>query len=87
MRCGQQVKRSFFAEAVLFGVAAVSGFFRALGWRACRFYPSCSAYAGEAFRKKSFFSAAMLVSRRILRCHPFSSGGFDPVPPSFKRES
>ncbi len=45
----------------------------------CRFYPSCSSYAIEAIEKKGFFSGAYMVIRRLLRCHPFSEGGYDPV--------
>lgn len=47
---------------------------------ACRFYPSCSAYADEALRHHGLTRGAPLMVWRLCRCHPFSSGGFDPVP-------
>lgn len=47
----------------------------------CRFTPTCSAYALEAFTKRGFFVGAALSAWRILRCNPFSVGGYDPVPP------
>jgi hypothetical protein len=46
----------------------------------CRFQPTCSAYALEAFQKHNFFYAAFLTVWRILRCNPFVKGGYDPVP-------
>lgn len=46
----------------------------------CRFHPSCSAYAREAFLRHGFFHGFQLVLRRILRCHPWHPGGSDPVP-------
>ena len=46
----------------------------------CRFYPSCSQYALEALKVHRFPRALYLVAKRILRCHPFSAGGYDPVP-------
>ena len=46
----------------------------------CRFQPSCSAYAIEAFAKRGFFVGFGLTVWRILRCNPFSKGGYDPVP-------
>jgi putative membrane protein insertion efficiency factor len=46
----------------------------------CRFTPTCSAYAIEAFRKRGFFVGLILTVWRILRCNPFSKGGYDPVP-------
>ena len=46
----------------------------------CRFTPTCSAYAIEAFRKRGFFVGLILTVSRILRCNPFSRGGYDPVP-------
>lgn len=47
---------------------------------ACRFYPSCSDYATEAVELHGAFRGAILSTWRILRCQPFSRGGFDPVP-------
>ncbi len=46
----------------------------------CRFTPTCSAYALEAFTKRGFFVGLLLTVYRILRCNPFSKGGYDPVP-------
>ncbi len=46
----------------------------------CRFYPTCSAYAAEAFSTYRFFKALRLTLRRLLRCNPLCKGGYDPVP-------
>ncbi len=46
----------------------------------CRFVPSCSVYAEEAIRRHGAWRGARLAATRLLRCHPFRPGGFDPVP-------
>ena len=46
----------------------------------CRFQPTCSQYAKEALQKHSFFKAVLLISKRLLKCHPWGGFGYDPVP-------
>ena len=46
----------------------------------CRFTPTCSAYALEAFEKRGFFAGMALTLWRILRCSPLSPAGYDPLP-------
>ncbi|TGK18130.1 membrane protein insertion efficiency factor YidD [Leptospira fluminis] len=53
---------------------------------ACRFTPSCSEYALQAFHEYNFFQASFLSGKRILRCNPFFAAGEDPLPPNPKRK-
>jgi hypothetical protein len=48
--------------------------------RHCRFEPTCSAYALEAVERYGCVRGALFTSRRIMCCHPWHRGGFDPVP-------
>jgi len=48
--------------------------------RQCRFNPTCSEYAIEALERHGAARGAWLALRRVLRCHPWGGGGFDPVP-------
>ena len=47
---------------------------------ACRFHPTCSAYALEALERHGAAGGSLLTAGRLLRCHPFCRGGCDPVP-------
>jgi putative membrane protein insertion efficiency factor len=49
--------------------------------QACRFQPTCSSYAIDAVELYGVRRGGWMALRRLLRCHPFSAGGFDPVPP------
>jgi putative membrane protein insertion efficiency factor len=55
----------------------------------CRYYPSCSAYALRAVEVHGAIKGSWLAGRRLLRCHPWTSGGYDPVPgtPEFAEEA
>ena len=46
----------------------------------CRYVPSCSVYAEEAVRRHGGGKGLRLAAARVLRCHPFRPGGYDPVP-------
>lgn len=47
--------------------------------KTCRFYPTCSQYALEAFNKYGLLKGFYLSVKRILKCHPFHPGGYDPI--------
>jgi putative membrane protein insertion efficiency factor len=49
---------------------------------ACRYEPSCSAYAADAVTRHGALKGSFLAARRLCRCGPWTQGGYDPVPPS-----
>lgn len=51
----------------------------------CRFQPTCSSYAIQAVERFGVWRGGSLALRRILRCHPFNPGGYDPVPEADNR--
>ena len=51
----------------------------------CRFHPTCAVFAAESVRAHGAVRGSWLAVGRLLRCHPFNPGGFDPVPPSRRR--
>ena len=51
----------------------------------CRFYPSCSCYAETAIGRFGVVKGILLAAYRLLRCHPFHPGGYDPVPKKVER--
>lgn len=52
----------------------------------CRFRPTCSQYACEALETHGFWKGWALATWRLLRCHPFARGGWDPVPPARQKD-
>jgi uncharacterized protein len=65
-----------------FGLNAIKGYRRFLSPmlpRSCRFTPSCSLYTLQAVEKYGLLRGCFMGARRLLRCHPFSEGGYDPV--------
>lgn len=49
----------------------------------CRFFPSCADYASESIAKHGGFKGAYLAANRLCKCHPWHTGGLDPVPEKF----
>ncbi|MDE8346042.1 MAG: membrane protein insertion efficiency factor YidD [Acidocella sp.] len=68
------------ARALCLAIRAYQLILRPVIGANCRFAPSCSAYAHEAICTHGVIHGTQLASRRILRCHPWNPGGFDPVP-------
>jgi putative membrane protein insertion efficiency factor len=68
-------------------IAAIRVYQLSTAWMpsVCRYQPTCSTYAIEAIGSHGAVRGALLAARRILRCHPWRAGGYDPVPPAFRR--
>jgi len=64
---------------LVLGIKAYQCFSRALLFRNCRFYPSCSQYAIEAIERFGIVHGVKKATLRILRCSPATNGGYDPV--------
>ena len=75
-----QTRQSAFLAGILISLTKVyHNTFSSMYLHHCRFYPSCASYAAEALRARGALRGTVLVVRRLLRCHPLSLGGFDPV--------
>jgi putative membrane protein insertion efficiency factor len=74
--------KKFFVTIIRFYQKTFSpdqGVLSFLGWKVCRFYPTCSQYTCEAIEKYGVSQGLIKGARRILRCHPFNAGGYDPI--------
>lgn len=71
---------SLAARLAVSGIRGYRVFLSPLLPAACRFHPSCSAYGEEAIDRYGLMRGIGYTVRRLLRCHPFHPGGFDPVP-------
>lgn len=76
----QAVSRSAGAWLLLFLVRFYIVFLSPFFGGSCKFYPSCSNYAFEAISRHGAWRGWALATKRLLRCRPFTKGGFDPVP-------
>lgn len=70
---------SLSKRTVLFLINFYRNYLSHMKIRCCRFYPSCSEYAKEAIERYGLWTGSIKAAKRILRCHPFSDGGYDPV--------
>ncbi len=75
-----QLARGFFRAFVWVYQLALSPVLHSLGFSGCRFHPTCSRYCAQCFAAHSTPRALWLSLRRVLRCHPWARGGFDPAP-------
>jgi putative membrane protein insertion efficiency factor len=72
---------------LLFAIRIYRRFISPLLGPRCRFYPTCSAYAYTAIAEHGALRGGFLAFLRILKCHPFHPGGYDPVPPGLQKEN
>jgi len=70
-----QVAKTFVLQLLRVYKRAISPLFAP----ACRYVPTCSEYAMEAVERYGAFRGSLLAAYRLLRCHPFSKSGYDPV--------
>ena len=75
---GGRIVKTFVLAAIRFYQAALSP----MNPWGCKYWPSCSHYALEAIERHGLRHGVALALRRLLRCHPFVFGGYDPVPES-----
>lgn len=66
-------------KSFIFFIRAYQKYISPLKGPTCRFYPTCSQYSIEALKKYGVVKGSYLSIRRILKCHPFHPGGYDPL--------
>lgn len=73
--------RSLLQKSLIFLLQVYRYLISPLIGQYCRFYPSCSQYAQIAIKRFGSCKGSYMTVRRLLRCHPWHTGGYDPVPP------
>ncbi len=73
------MKRNFFAKIMIKGLILYKKYISPLKPPVCRFYPTCSQYAIDSLQKYGFCKGMVKALIRLLKCHPFHPGGYDPV--------
>jgi putative membrane protein insertion efficiency factor len=71
-------------KIIIFTITLYQKYISPLKPATCRFYPTCSEYTVQALTRFGLVKGIWLSIKRILRCHPFNPGGYDPVPDSFQ---
>ena len=75
------------SKILLFFLRGYQLLFSSLMGRSCRYYPTCSSYTIQAVRRFGALRGALAGFCRILRCHPFHPGGYDPVPATWSLQA
>ena len=70
--------KKIMINIIIFYKKHISIFFEKQGIR-CKYYPTCSEYSIQAYKKYGFLKGSFLSFMRILKCNPFSKGGYDPL--------
>ena len=74
------LKKDNIIQKIFLSIIKVYRFFPKYTPPVCRFTPTCSQYAYEAIKKYGAIKGGFLSIKRILKCHPYHKGGYDPVP-------
>jgi putative membrane protein insertion efficiency factor len=70
---------SVVRTVAIFPIRVYQRLFSGMYGQRCKYYPSCSEYAAQAIERFGILRGLVLAGRRLLRCNPWSHGGFDPV--------
>ena len=72
-------------KIIIFFITSYQKYISPLKPPTCRFYPTCSEYSVQALRRFGLLKGLQLSIMRIMRCHPFNPGGYDPLPDSLEK--